>query len=40
MFAAAKAEAKAQNDALKAALTRLEAELTQLKAKPDPAAKK
>lgn len=39
-LAAARAEAKAQSDALKTALTKLEAELTQLKAKPDPAAKK
>lgn len=35
-LAAAKAEAKAQSDALKAALTKLEAELAQVKAKPEP----
>lgn len=34
--AAAKAEAKAQSDALKAALTKLEAELAQVKAKAEP----
>ena len=34
-LAAAKAEAKAQSDALKAALTKLEAELAQVKAKTE-----
>ncbi len=35
-LAAAKADAKVQSDSLKASLTRLEAELAQLKSKPDP----
>jgi hypothetical protein len=39
-LAAAKAEAKAQSDALKAALTKLEAELAQMKAKDEPKVEK
>ena len=39
-LAAARTEAKAQSDALKVALARLEAELTQMKAKTEPKVEK